>query len=40
MTTLRKTDGTLISNTLETMNTILDHLITEDGEEENHHHEN
>jgi len=40
MTTLRKPDGTLTSNILETMNIMLDHLITDDGEEENQHHKN
>jgi len=40
MTTLRKPDGTVTSIMLETMYTMLDHLITDDGEEENQHHEN
>jgi len=40
MTTLRKTDGTLSSNILETMNIILDHLITDDEEEVNQHDKN
>jgi len=40
MTTLRKPDGTLTSRILETMNTMLDHLITDDGEEENQHRKN
>ena len=40
MTTLRKPDGTVTSSILETMNTMLDHLITDDGEEENQHHKN
>jgi len=38
MTTLRKPDGKMTSNILEIMNTMLDHLITDDGEEENQHH--
>ena len=38
MTTLRKPDGTVTSSILNTMNTMLDHLITDDGEEENQHH--
>jgi len=40
MITLRKNDGTVISNILETINNMLDHLITDDGEEENQHHKN
>ena len=40
MTTLRKPVGTVTSSILETMNTMLDHLITDDGEEENQHHKN
>ena len=40
MTTLRKPDGTVTSSILETMNSMLDHLITDDGEEENQHHKN
>ena len=40
MTTLWKSDGTVTSSILETMNTMLDHLITDDGEEENQHHKN
>ena len=40
MTTLRKQEGTATSNILESMNTMLDHLITGDGEEENQHHKN
>jgi hypothetical protein len=39
MTTLRKPDGTETSSILETMNTMFDHLITDD-REENHHHKN
>jgi hypothetical protein len=35
MTTLRKPDGTLTSSILETMNVMLDQLITDDAEEEN-----
>ena len=38
MTTLRKTEGTVTSSILNTMNTMLDHLITDDGEEKNQHH--
>jgi ribonuclease HI len=34
MTSLRKPDGTLTTSILETMNIMLDHLITEDEEEE------
>jgi hypothetical protein len=41
MTTLRKSDGTETSSALETMNTMLDHLITvERGEEETYYHKN
>jgi len=40
MTTLRKPDGTVTSSILETINTMLDHLITDDGEEGNQHHKN
>jgi len=40
MSTLRKPDGTVTSSILETMNTMLDHLITDDREEENQHHKN
>ena len=40
MTTLRKPDGTVTSSILDTMDTMLDHLITDDGEEENQHHIN
>jgi len=40
MTTLRKPDGIVTSSILETMNTMLDHLITDDGEEENQNHKN
>jgi len=34
MTTLQKLDGTETSSMLETMNIMLDHLITDDREEE------
>jgi hypothetical protein len=41
MTTLWKPDGSETSSILETMNIMLDHLITEDGEEEEtHYHKN
>jgi len=40
MTTRRKPDGTVTSSIMETMNTMLDHLITDDREEENQHHKN
>jgi len=40
MTILRKPDGTVTSSILEIMNIMLDHLITDDGEEENEHHKN
>jgi len=40
MTTLRKPDATVTSSILETMNTMLDHLITDNGEEENQRHKN
>jgi len=40
MITLRKPDGTLTSNILETKNIMVDHLITDDGEEDNQHHKN
>ena len=40
MTTLQKTDGTVTSSILETMNKMLDHLIKDDGEDENQHHKN
>ena len=35
MTSLRKPDGTLTSSILQTMNVMLDQLITDDAEEEN-----
>ena len=38
MTTLRKSDGTVASSILDTMNTKIDNLITDDREEENRHH--
>jgi len=38
MTTQRKLDGTKTSSILETMNLMLDHLITEDREEEETYH--
>jgi len=40
MTTLRKHDGSVKSNILDTLNTMLYHLITDDLEEENEHHKN
>ena len=40
MTTLRKPDCKITSSILETMNTMLDHLIKDDGEEENQNHKN
>ena len=40
MTKLRKIDGTMTSSILETMNVMLDQLITDDAEEENQHHKN
>ena len=40
MTTLRKPNGTLTSSILETMNVMLDQLITDDAEEENQHNKN
>ena len=40
LNTLRKIDDTITSSILETMNTMLDHLITDDGEEENLHIKN
>jgi hypothetical protein len=40
MTILRKPDGTVTSAILETMNIMLDRLITDDEEEENEHHKN
>ena len=38
VTTLCKLDGTETSSILETMNLMLDHLITEDREEEETYH--
>lgn len=40
MTTLRKPDGSETSNIQETMNVMLDYLITEDREEDTLHHKN
>jgi hypothetical protein len=40
MTTLRKSDVTVTSNILETMNIMTDYLITYDEEEENQHRKN
>ena len=40
MTTLGKNNVTVTSSILDRMNTMLDHLITDDGEEENQHHKN
>jgi len=40
MTTLWKTDSTVILSILEKMNTMLEHLITDDGEEEDQNHKN
>ena len=40
MTTLRKPDGSETSSIQETMNIMLDHLFTEDTEEDTLHHKN
>jgi len=40
MTTLRKPDGSETSSKQETMNVMLDHLFTEDTEEDTLHHKN
>ena len=39
-TSLRTPDGTLTSSVLETVNVMLDQLLTDDAEEENQHHRN